>query len=120
MGAVDQRSPGDQRSTFRQAALPSSRALTSRSGRNLNYVINTDGTGLTRLPGRVCKHTWPGFAQRLSWSPDGSMISYSGGTGPADCTKTSGIYIRKLDGSPAVRVAYSPAQFSRPLWRPTT
>ncbi len=90
------------------------------AGRNLNYVIDADGTGLERLPGRVCKHTWPGFAQHLSWSPDGSMIAYSGGTGPADCTPTSGIYVEKLDGSPGVRVAFSPAQYSRPLWRPTS
>jgi Tol biopolymer transport system component len=89
------------------------------AGRFANYVINADGTGLTQLPGRVCKQVWPGFWQRLSWSPDGSMIAYSAGTGPASCTKLSGIYVEKLDGSAATRIASSPTtQYSRPLWRP--
>jgi Tol biopolymer transport system component len=89
------------------------------AGRFSNYVINADGTGLTRLPGRVCSKVWPGFSQRLSWSPDGSMIAYSAGTGPASCTKLSGIYVEKLDGSAAARIASSPmTQYSRPLWRP--
>ena len=88
-------------------------------GRATHYVINVDGTGLRRLPGRLCKQVADGFSQRLSWSPDGSMIAYSAGTGPASCTKLSGIYVEKLDGSAAVRVASSPmTQYSRPLWRP--
>ncbi len=73
---------------------------------------------MKRLPGCACPpSTWPGFAQRLAWSPDESMIAYSGGTGP-DPYPSAGIYVEKVDGSASVRVAYSPAvQYSRPLWR---
>src|SRR5207244_5001554 len=70
-------------------------------GRHRNFVVNADGTDLKRLPGCWCGgDVYPGFAQRLSWSPDGSMIAYSGGTGPpAQYAKRAGIFVEKLDGS---------------------
>ena len=86
--------------------------------RQANYVVSADGTSLKRLPGCRCAKVWPGFMQRLTWSPDGSMIAYAGGTGPGRQPE-SGIYVEKLDGSAAVRIASSPtSQYSRPLWRP--
>jgi len=86
--------------------------------RRANYVVNADGTGLKKLPGCRCANVWPGFTQSLTWSPDGSMIAYAGGTGPGRQPE-SGIYVEKLDGSAAVRIASSPtSQYSRPLWRP--
>lgn len=87
-------------------------------GRHANYVVNADGTGLKKLPGCRCANVWPGFDQRLAWSPDGSSLAYAGGTGPGRQPE-SGIYVEKLDGSAAVRIAGSPTvQYSRPLWRP--
>jgi Tol biopolymer transport system component len=87
-------------------------------GRRGNWVVGADGRGLRRLPGCACRNVWPGFFQRLAWSPGSNEIAYSGGTGPGK-QPLSGIYVERIDGSPAVRVAYSAtAQYSWPLWRP--
>ena len=48
------------------------------------YLVNADGTGLSKLP------TSPAFVNDLSWSPDGSRFAYSNG---AD------VYVMNIDGS---------------------
>jgi len=105
------------------------------------YVSNVNGTGSWRLQ-RGADPTWSpdgstiaffgdgrpmlmdadgsnvrpldcGCAVRKGgWSPDSSMITYSGNDG--------GVYILNLDGSGGARVAYRPGIgfFFAPLWRP--
>jgi Tol biopolymer transport system component len=84
--------------------------------RHANEVVRADGRGLRRLPGCVCTAVYPGFAQRLSWSPDGTQIAYSGGVGPS---LDGVIYRIRIDGRGGARVARSPlVTYERPLWRP--
>ncbi len=85
-------------------------------GPSANYLMRRDGTHVRRLPGCVCANTYPGFQQHLSWSPDAGEIAYSGGVGPhAD----GGIYYTAIDGSGAIRVAYSSKfAYYGAIWRP--
>ena len=84
--------------------------------RHANQVVGADGRGLRRLPGCVCTSVYPGFAQQLSWSPDGTQIAYSGGDGP---NLAGVIYTVPIDGISRTRVARSPLiSYGRPLWRP--
>ncbi len=78
--------------------------------------MNADGRAFHRLPGCTCTDVYPGFAQRLSWSPDGTQLAYSGGVGP----HLDGVIYRvRIDGRGGARVARSPSfTFERPLWRP--
>jgi hypothetical protein len=61
---------------------------------------------------------WPGFFPRLSWSPDGTLLTYSGGAG-AELVPSRGIYVVRVADGKAIRVAGSrSATLDRPLWRP--
>ncbi|MDX6570780.1 MAG: eukaryotic-like serine/threonine-protein kinase [Gaiellales bacterium] len=89
-------------------------ALVTRHG---NAVVNADGRRFRRLPGCTCtRDIYPGFNQRLSWSPDGAEVAYSGGVGP----HLDGVIYRvRIDGRGGARVARSPlVTYDRPLWRP--
>ena len=85
--------------------------------RHANAVVNADGQALRRLPGCTCSgDIYPSFAQRLSWSPDGTEVAYSGGVGP---NLDGVIYRVRIDGGGGARVARSPlVTYDRPLWRP--
>ena len=83
-------------------------------------VLDRNGKLVRRLAGCSCVRVWPGFLPRLSWSPDGTLIAYSGGTGAADADPSRGIYVVRVADGRVVRVAASrTVQFDRPLWRPT-
>ena len=86
--------------------------------RHSNAVVTADGRGFRRLPGCTCAHVYPGFNQRLSWSPDGTEVAYSGGVGP----NLDGVINRvRIDGRGEARVARLPLfTYDRPLWRPPT
>lgn len=83
-----------------------------------NAVVGADGRAFRRLPGCTCTgQIYPGFQQRLSWSPDGQEVAYSGGIGP---TRDGVIYRVRIDGHGGARVARSPlVTYDRPLWRPS-
>jgi Tol biopolymer transport system component len=89
-------------------------ALVTRHG---NAVVAADGRGFRHLPGCTCTgDIYPGFSQRLSWSPDSEEVAYSGGIGPS---LDGVIYRVRIDGRGGARVARSPlVTYDRPLWRP--
>lgn len=88
-------------------------AFVTRHG---NAVVDSDGRNVKRLPGCTCSDVYPGFAQRLSWSPDSVELAYSGGVGP---NLDGGIYRVRIDGRGGARVAQSAlVTYDRPLWRP--
>src|SRR5581483_1033962 len=69
------------------------------------YVINADGTNKIRVA------TNPGLrTSRISWSPDGKKIAYSG--------SGSFIYIASSDGSGAAKLPGSPDRVTDPQWSP--
>jgi plastocyanin len=66
------------------------------------YVINADGSGLTRL-------TTDAHSGNPAWSPDGRRIAF---------TRGSEIYVMNADGSGATRLTNNPGQDNAPAWSP--
>jgi Tol biopolymer transport system component len=92
-----------------------------RSGEQVVYVMNADGSGKRR----VTTHdlTWPGVGSSdITWSPDGREIAFSRGATHID------IYAAKVDGSGERRLTHGPARMkgaggkpihnSAPAWSP--
>jgi Tol biopolymer transport system component len=78
------------------------------------YLINLDGSGLTRLTNTPdVNETGP------AWSPDGKRIAFSanshGGQGPY---WEMNIYVINADGSGLARVTSGPGSESGPAWSP--
>src|SRR2546423_8170263 len=73
------------------------------------YVINSDGTGLTRL-------TNDGFDDYAPhWSPDGTKIVFNKHlTGPSN----NEIFVMNADGTNPVDLTNNPGQDARPSWSP--
>jgi len=79
-----------------------------RAGEAEVFLVNADGTGLTRLT------TTPrGYSRRAEWSPDGRRIAFGSNREGND-----DIYIMNADGSDVVNISRHPAReyFSR--WSP--
>jgi Tol biopolymer transport system component len=71
------------------------------------YIINNDGTGLTRLTGSAADEIQP------AWSPDGQRIAFvSNGEGNNE------IYVMSLAETNSVRLTHHPADDLSPVWSP--
>ena len=73
------------------------------------YLMNSDGSGRTRLTGIPGNDHWP-----PTWSPDGDRIAFTSD----GKDETGGIYVMKSDGSGLGRLTDHPAEDAFPAWRP--
>ncbi len=71
------------------------------------YVINSDGTGETRLTSDPAKDYRP------AWSPDGAHIAFE-----SDRDGNGEIYTMSADGSDVRRITHNRSHESRPAWSP--
>jgi Tol biopolymer transport system component len=74
------------------------------------YVINVDGTGLTRLTTDPAFDGW-----RPAWSPDGQEIAFFS---TRDDPLNDEIYVMNADGSNVRRLTNNPADDAHPAWSP--
>jgi Tol biopolymer transport system component len=73
------------------------------------FVINSDGSGQTRLTDISGNDHWP-----PTWSPDSTRIAFT-----SDGTEQVGeIYVMNADGSGLTRLTDAPAYDAFPAWRP--
>lgn len=91
---------------FRPAWSPDGQQVVFDDNSDL-YIINRDGSGLSRLTGSVADETQP------AWSPDGQLIAFvSTGDGNNE------IYLIKPDGTSGLRLTNNPANDQGPAWSP--
>jgi Tol biopolymer transport system component len=79
----------------------------NRSGNRDLYVINADGSGLTRLTDNPAGDGTP------AWSPDGARIVFQ-----SDRDGNDEIYVMRSDGSQPVNLTRNLASDSHPYWSP--
>jgi TolB protein len=95
--STDVADPND-RADFQHAWSPDSSKLTFYSNRDNDsaiWVVNVDGSGLTRLTEGLVFH-----AQQPVWSPDGSRIAFAG----RELGRQSDIWVINADGTGATRL----------------
>ena len=73
------------------------------------YLMNTDGSGRTRLTDIPGNDHWP-----PTWSPDSTRIAFTSD----GIEEHSQIYVMNSDGSGLTRLTDNPADDSFPAWRP--
>lgn len=76
------------------------------------YVINVDGTGLTRLTTDPASDTGP------AWSPDGTKIAFSSIRDRVPGEVNYEIYVMNADGSNQTRITNNTKFDSSPAWSP--
>jgi Tol biopolymer transport system component len=76
------------------------------------YVINTDGSGLTRLAG-----SGPREDSHPNWSPDGSKIAFDSDIAPP-YTGGQEIFVMNADGTNPVRLTNNTVSDLAPAWSP--
>ncbi len=79
----------------------------SRDGNRDIYLMNADGSGLTRLTDHQAGDGWP------SWSPDGKRIAFH-----SDRGGNWDIYVMNADGSGLTRLTNHPNWDMDPAWSP--
>ena len=72
------------------------------------YVVNADGSGLTRLTSDSADDFSP------AWSPDGSRIAFA-----SDRDGNPDVYVINTDGSGITRLTNNLASDLHPSWSPT-
>ena len=77
----------------------------NRTGRWEIYIINIDGSGLTKLTDHKGDNVTP------SWSPDGERIAFA-----ASPDGNSEIYVMNSDGSNLIKLTDHPGDDSHPHW----
>ena len=103
----DAGTPVDTRLVPRPSPSPRIAYASDRDGNYEIYVMNADGTGLTRPTNNTAEDTYP------SWSPDGSKIAFT-----SDRDGNREIYVMNSDGSGQTRLTKSAGQDLSPSWSP--
>jgi Tol biopolymer transport system component len=78
-----------------------------RDGNNEIYLMNADGTGLTRLTNNPASDTQPAL------SPDGARIAFT-----SNRDGNNDIYVMNADGTGLTRLTNNPASDSQPVFSP--
>ena len=81
--------------------------LSNRDGSNEIYVMNVDGSGLTRLTNNDAEEGYP------AWSPDGRRIAFESGQ-----DGNTEIYVMNADGSGQTRLTDNALTDWSPAWLP--
>jgi dipeptidyl aminopeptidase/acylaminoacyl peptidase len=84
-------------------------SLTEPSSDSQIYLVNEDGSGLTKVPGLCC-----GSQTYLNWSPDGTKLVFASNI-PDGNTE---IYKMNADGSGRTRLTNTPGFDEYPSWSP--
>jgi Tol biopolymer transport system component len=83
------------------------------------YIIQTDGTGLTRLTEGTKSSKLPTgsfiYTEAPAWSPDGTRIVYDFGYGDSE---TYTVWVMNADGSEKVQLTQLPLGSLSPSWSP--
>ncbi|PYO92721.1 MAG: hypothetical protein DMD62_12325 [Gemmatimonadetes bacterium] len=97
--------PGELPSFGTQSATGKVAFVSARDGNNEIYVMNADGTGVTRLTSNAAADEAP------TWSPDGSRIAFA-----SDRDGNWEIYVMNADGSGITRLTNNPNRDLDPAW----
>jgi hypothetical protein len=84
-------------------------SLTERSSESQIYLINEDGSGLTKVPSVCC-----GSQTYLNWSPDGTKLVFASDFPDGSME----IYKMNADGSGRTRLTNAPGFDVYPSWSP--
>jgi len=76
------------------------------------YVMNSDGTGQTRLNNEAGASFWGGV-----WSPDGTQVVFSKGDATTENNETS-LYLMNADGTNQTQLTNLPGSEYRASWSP--
>jgi TolB protein len=83
-------------------------AFVGREGNFDIFVVNADGSGLTRLT------QGKGDNEDPSWAPDGNYVAFS-----SNRTGANHIWMSTLDGAHQVQLTRGKGGYTNPDWSPT-
>src|SRR5207302_1622395 len=86
----------------------------TRDGNNEIYVMNADGSGVTRLTN---ESNIGANNYHPSWSPDSSRLTFASDRDDAG-SGDGQIYVMNPDGSGQTRLTNSPGRDAAPYWKP--